>query len=235
MRPSVSRLSVYLLLALAPFLLGAEEGGCGRGEDSKNVNQSRIFTQYWLLYDANSDTTFARATFRLSNALGTVLELKQPAAVTFSDKPMNFVGGWGWHEAQLPGRVTGVFKYANTDGKIQAVEANAFPDIAPPSGLTSTQPGKAFAVAFVGPPVASGERVEVVLSGPNKLDFSLILQTTVGAKDVVVSAEQTTRFNSKGWLGLRRFSDKAVSGTEVGGSLTQSVYAKDMPLEWKTP
>jgi hypothetical protein len=235
MRPSVSRSFGYLMLVLAPFLLGAEEGGCGRGEDSKNVNQSRIFTQYWLLYDANTDTTYARATFRLSNALGTVLELKQPAVVTFNDKPMNFVGGWGWHEAQLPGKVTGLFKYTNVEAKAQSVEANSFPDIAPPAGLMSTAPGKAFTVAFVGAPVASGERVEVVLSGPNKLDFSLILQTTVGAKEVVVSADQTARFNAKGWLGLRRYSEKPVSGTEVGGSLTQSVYAKDVPLEWKAP
>jgi hypothetical protein len=229
------RVPLLTVLLLSPLLLGAQDAGCGRGEDSANVNQSRIYTQYWLLYDAQTDTTYARATFRLSNALGTVLELKAPATVSFNGKPANFVAGWGWHEAQFAGKVTGSFSYTNSESVTSMTQMEAFPDIAIPEGLSKLAPGKAHTLQFGGPAVRAQERIEAVMTGPNKLDFSLVVQNTVGAKDVVVPADQTARFNDKGWLSMRRHLEKPTTQTQVGGTTTTSVHTKDVSIEWKAP
>jgi len=84
-----SKLMLLVVLFSMPLLAGASSRGCG-GEDSSVVRQDRVFTQYWLSYDANADVTYARATFRLGHALGTVLELTDPAKATFNERALSF-------------------------------------------------------------------------------------------------------------------------------------------------
>jgi hypothetical protein len=226
-----ARLTSFVLLLSLPLLTGAAGRGCG-GEDSSVVRQDRVFTQYWLYYDANTDVTHARATFRLGNALGTLLELNEPAKVTFNDKALAYVDVPGWHEAQFPGKVTGSFVYTNVDGQKFTVPIAAIPDVAVPAML-SIPAGKSYTFAWQGPPVKKDEFIEVVVTGENKLDFSTVFQRGVGATDVVLNAETTRRFNAMGWLGVRRTqASDPMQAPDAGGSVWSTMQPKDARVQW---
>lgn len=196
------------------------------------VRQDRIFTQYWLSYDANTDVTSARATFRLGNALGTLLELTEPAKVTFNDKALLYKDVPGWHEAQFPGKVTGTFRYTNVDGQSFSVPVGAIPEVAIPS-VAALSAGKAFSFAWQGPPIARDERLEVIVTGQNKLDFSVVEQRGVGATEVVIPADKTARFNAQGWLGVRRTQEAVpMQAPDAGGSVWATMQPKDVRVTW---
>jgi hypothetical protein len=223
--------SLVCCLLAVPLLTGASGQGCG-GEDSSSVKQDRIFTQYWLYYDANTDVTYARATFRLGHALGTVLELTAPAQVVFNGKALSFSAFPGWHEAQFPGRVVGTFQYTNVDSQRFDVEIAALPDVAAQPALTLA-PGKTVTFAWQGPAVQKDERIEVIVTGENKLDFSVIEQRGVGATDVVIPADKTQRFNAQGWLGLRRtLESKPQAAPAAGGTVWATTQPKDARVTW---
>jgi hypothetical protein len=227
----VTRRSLFALLLSLPLLTGASGRGCG-GEDSSVVRQDRVFTQYWLYYDANADVTYARATFRLGNALGTLLELTDPAAVTFNDKALSYAEVPGWHEAQLPGKVTGTFVYTNVDGQRFTVPVSAIPEVSVPAEL-SIPAGMAYTFTWQGPAVARDERIEVIVTGENKLDFSVIDQRGVGATDVVIPADKTRRFNAMGWLGVRRTRESApMQAPDAGGMVWSTMQPKDARVQW---
>lgn len=231
-RTALSKWTLSLLLLSLPLLTGAAGRGCG-GEDSSVVKQDRIFTQYWLYYDANADVTYARATFRLGNAFGTLLELTDPAVVTFNEKPLPYQDVPGWHEGRFPGRVTGVFVYANVDGQKFTTKVTALPDVDVPAATLSIPAGQAYTFAWKGPAIARDERLEVIVTGENKLDFSIIEQRGVGATDVVLPADKTRRFNAMGWLGLRRtFESSPTEAPDAGGMVWATSQPKDARVSW---
>ncbi len=226
-----SKLMLLVVLLSMPLLAGASSRGCG-GEDSSVVRQDRVFTQYWLFYDANADVTYARATFRLGHALGTVLELTDPAKVTFNEKALSFQQVPGWHELQLPGRVTGTFRYTNVDGQRFQVEVSALPDTSLPMAM-SIPAGQPYTFTWTGAPIARDERLEVIVTGENKLDFSIIEQRGIGAADVVLPADKTRRFNAQGWLGLRRTLESVPrESPDAGGMVWATSQPKDARVTW---
>lgn len=222
---------LLVVLLSMPLLAGASNRGCG-GEDSSVVRQDRVFTQYWLYYDANADVTYARATFRLGHALGTVLELTDPAKVTFNEKALAFQEVPGWHEVQLPGRVTGTFRYTNVDGQRFLVEVSKLPETSLPMAM-SIPAGQAYSFTWPGAPIARDERLEVIVTGENKLDFSIIEQRGIGAVDVVLPADKTRRFNAQGWLGLRRTLESTPrESPDAGGMVWATSQPKDARVTW---
>ena len=61
--------------------------GCG-SEDSADVNQNTIYTDYELFYNANDDVTHAITRFRFGGALGTILELTSASGANIiGDRP----------------------------------------------------------------------------------------------------------------------------------------------------
>lgn len=225
--------SLVLLLLAVPLLTGASGQGCG-GEDSSSVKQERIVTQYGLHYDANTDVTYARVTFRFGNAVGTVLELTEPASVTFNGKALSYQPVPGWHELKLPGRVVGTFVYTNVEGKTFTNEVAALPEVKNVEAITIPA-GKAFTFAWQGPPVAKGELMQVAVSNENRLDFSIIDQRGVGATDLVIDAEKTRRFAAQGWLVLKRtLESDPKEQPGAGGFIWATTQPKDAKVTWTT-
>lgn len=230
-QPTLTKRVLLLLLLSLPMLTGAAGQGCG-GEDSSVVKQDRVFTQYWLFYDANTDITYARATFRLGNAFGTLLELTDPAKVTFNEKALSYKNVPGWHEAEFPGRVTGTFVYSNVEGQRFTVSVPALPEATVQEALTIPA-GKAYSFAWKGPPIAKDERLEVIVTGENKLDFSIVEQRSLGATDVVIGADKTRRFNAQGWLGVRRTKESTPKeAPDAGGMVWATSQPKDARVTW---
>ena len=85
-------------------------------ESSEDVNQDKIYTEYSLVYDANTDITYARALFKFSNITGTQLELEAPAEVKFDNDILAFNQTLAYYEKQYVGVKTGgTFTYKDLD------------------------------------------------------------------------------------------------------------------------
>ena len=95
------KLRLPLLLAFVLIL-----SACAR-EESVNVNQDSIFVEYRLVYDGNQDKTFARATFRFGGATGTLLELSDPATITFDGEVLTWNPLLAYYEKEYAGVVNG--------------------------------------------------------------------------------------------------------------------------------
>ena len=126
-------MGLILVLALAAT-------GCGTSEDSDDVNQARIYTDYELFYNANEDVTHAIARFRFGGPFGTILELtgSSGAGVTFDGQPLAYSGLWGGHHREYAGnRTAGTFRYTNTEGEVfvNDVPGNANRYVRHPEGV----------------------------------------------------------------------------------------------------
>ncbi|MEM9071206.1 MAG: hypothetical protein AAGE52_22030 [Myxococcota bacterium] len=206
---------------LSFFCLAMDDTGCA-SEDSANVQQDRIHTSYWLLYDAQNDTTFARAQFRLGSGVGTTLVLSDGAQVAYGARSMGFNELLDWHETTLAGFDDAqVFSYADLDG---STFVNAFPAITPselPTSFPATVArGTALEVEWEGPPLADGELMAAVAAhDANRLDFVRWETRERGATSIVLSADGWNRLPPGATvLTLRRwFEGTAEEASSVGG------------------
>ncbi|NJK82485.1 MAG: hypothetical protein HC912_00355 [Saprospiraceae bacterium] len=59
-------------------------------EDSAEVNQDRIYADYEVFYNSNTDKTWVIARFRFGGVIGTPLELKAPCQCNFQWRTVAF-------------------------------------------------------------------------------------------------------------------------------------------------
>jgi len=78
--------------------------GC-QTEDSADVNQDRIYADYELFYNSNTDKTEVVARFRFGGPTGTLLELKAPASVKFDGETIPFRPGYAGHQKAFAGQI----------------------------------------------------------------------------------------------------------------------------------
>jgi hypothetical protein len=213
------RFSIFLFLALA-FLFHA----CTT-EQSSDVKQDRIFTQYELFYNANEDITYARAWFRFGNATGTLLELSAPSQVTFEGEALSFVKLLGYYEKKMAGLKTeGTFKWEDSDGKsfqnkisLKPIEYGVIPD--------TVSRSKAFDIPWKGDALGDNEVVGVWINGINEGDAQAAITIQKGTNSIIMPLDRMSKIGiGKGTIYMdRRFSPALGEKTGAGGSIS-AVY-----------
>jgi hypothetical protein len=222
-----------IALGVAVLTMGADNQGC-QSESSNDVAQDEIHAVYWLYYDTNADTTYARAQFRFGSETGTSLELEEPASVSFEGKPMGFNELLDWHEVVVAGRVDGgTFSFTNSEGE-------TFENIAPPlteldisSAPDTLDRSQSFELVWSGPPVLEDELFEtIVANAANNFDFIRVDQRTEGATSVVIPKTELDKLPAgAAVLGVRRHRDfPLVESTEAGGKLVITFQPLDQPV-----
>lgn len=230
-----ARSSIFLSLLVLPLL--AAKGSACQAEDSSVVNQDRIYTGYWLEYSANGNTTSARAQFRLSHSLGTTLELKSPAAVTFGGKAMAYNPLLQWHEVKQTGALdAGSFDYVDTEGTkfsntAQVTLVTELPEMLP----ATLKRSEGVTLSWVGAPLTKGEDLELVVKDADGVSFIRVDQFDVGATSITVPANILAKVGgTSALLTIRRhtfFDDP--NAPDAGGQvhLTYEGKSKTVPLE----
>ncbi|RMG73534.1 MAG: hypothetical protein D6722_03600, partial [Bacteroidetes bacterium] len=156
-------------LASAALLLTA----CLR-EESVNVNQDSIFTEYRLVYEAAKDKTYARATFRFGGATGTLLQLSDPAEVLIDQEPLTWKPALAYYERESAGpQATGTFTYTDLDNNTFTNTVTLAAPIAFPADLDTIPQGAAFTLTWEGDPIQLGEWVTVTINGINEGDAKI--------------------------------------------------------------
>lgn len=169
------------------LLLSLSILGCV-SEDSNDVNQDNIYTDYELFYNANDDITHAIARFRFGNAFGTILQLNssEGASVTFNGDTLTYSNIWGGHHRQYAGIVSsGTFVYTDTD-------ANTFTNSVPlgssiefPSGFNQIDKSMAQPLYWDGNVLAPNDQVGIFVGSWAWGDDALFYTDVDGADNIV--------------------------------------------------
>lgn len=214
---------------MAFLCLGMEDtSGCA-SESSSNVNQDRIHTSYWILYDADADTTHGRAQFRLGTSLGTTLLLSEGASATFDDRPMGFDALLDWHSTSLAGLVDGGrFEYTDLEGDtfVNAAPPHvpvAVPDDFPPVVIRD---GSSLELFWEGQPLAVGESMEAIVAHEaNRFEFKRWDVRTPSATSVVLDGRNLAQLPAGGTvIQLRRWYETESVDAPSGGGVLRTTY-----------
>jgi hypothetical protein len=223
--------SFILLLALCGTIFFT---AC-QTEQSADVNQDRIYTQYELYYNAEEDITYARAWFRFGKATGTQLELSSPSQVTFEGETLAFIDLLGFYEKKIAGyKEKGIFKWEDTDGKvfentiqITPIQMGAIPD--------SVVRTAAFDIPWTGNPLATDEAVVVWVNGSGEGDAQAALTVEEGTGSIILPLDKVSKIAAgPGKIYLQRRTRLEIDQkTGAGGELTAVYQPKTKAVVFK--
>ncbi len=207
-------LSLFLLLALM---------GCKR-EDSDTVDQDKIYQDYSLVYNGTEDKTYARASFRFSNVLGTALELAGGAEVKFNGQTMLWKNALAYYEMEFAGVLdSGTFAYTDADGNTFTNSIGMPDPISFPTNFQSlNQDGTSFTLSWVGNPLAADEGVNVSIEGTAENDLQLFNTQFDGATSIILGANKIGALGpgtADAWINRNRPRDLA-EATSAGGVIS---------------
>ncbi|MBC7777060.1 MAG: hypothetical protein H7246_16630 [Phycisphaerae bacterium] len=216
-----------MLFALAAFFITIAFSACTK-ESASNVNQDRIYAEYELFYDKNTDKTTAIARFKFGGATGTLLELDSTATVTFNGDILPFNALLAAHLKEYAGFIgTGKFVYTNIDNDVFQNSVPAFEPIAFPTIGTMSKTA-AYTLNWVGTPLAPDQEVGLAINGINEGDLQLFLQTADGATSLILAKNQLEKLGiGQATAAMDRSTiSRSIDGTTVGGVITGKYRAK---------
>lgn len=158
-------------------------------ESSDDVNQDKIFAMYSLDYSAEEDKSYAEAAFRFGNALGTALELENPAKIEFNGNMMQWVDLLAFYRKEIGGPLdSGTFVF--TDGDLNEFTNSAVlaPSIALPN-IDSIPSSSSYTLTWVGDPVAADEEITVTMDGLGESDYMLFKESAPGSTSIVLDKD----------------------------------------------
>lgn len=210
----ISQISLLAVLTLATVFFY----GCER-ETADSVDQDKIYTEYELYYNQNEDKTYARATFKFSNALGTKLELVDNAEVAFNGDILAWQPALAYYEKSYAGLVeTGNFIYTDLNGTTFQNDVRIEP-IAYPLAFDTIARDSALELVWGGSPLADGDDVTLVINGVLEGDAQTFYTNDLGATSIILAKNKLEQLGNGGstiWMDRRAYPGLA-EGTSAGG------------------
>jgi hypothetical protein len=190
-------------------------------EPSSAVDQDKIHALYELHYDKNQDKTYARATFRFSNGLGTKLQLSAPSEIRFNNQVLTFNSVLAYYEREFAGFVTsGTFKWVDANGKEFVNNISGIKTIAFPAVMPTFKKGNSTEVFWLGDALIADERAVISMNSTAIGDLQIADRTGLGATSVIVSANQIQNLPTGQNITavLRRYKDVPVTQKTSAGA-----------------
>jgi len=164
-------------------------GSCAK-DNSENVNQDSIYTIYELFYNETSDKTWARATFRFGGPTGTLLDLDDPAVVTFNGDELLYGAVSGMHNKEYAGFTnSGSFSYTDLDNNTYNNTTPTITTVAFPTVDTINSSG-AYTFIWTGTPLVTGETMKLTIDGTQQGNWEFFSTSVTGATEIVLSASK---------------------------------------------
>ena len=191
-----------------------------RREDSADVNQDRIHTDYEVFYNSNTDKTWVVARFRFGNNTGTLLELNDPANVSFNGEDLPYNVLFGGHYKEYAGQVTtGTFEYTDVDGSTFSNEVPEY-DVADfPPDLDTISKSEAYELEWMGTALTADQYVGIFIGSWAWGQDAAFLQVNEGATSVIMGKDRLEDLPlGQSTIFMDRSTDEMVQeGTSAGG------------------
>lgn len=187
-------------------------------EDSSDVNQDKIWTEYNLFYNQNEDKTHAIARFRFGGPTGTLLELTDSsgANVTYNGDVLPYDAWWSAHHKEYAGNITGGdFVYTNTEGTVFTNTVPSGNTIAFDPGFDTINKTIAENFTWVGSALGADEQVSVFVGSWTWGEDALFFTESDGATNIVMGVTQKANLA----LGTSTvYMDRATVNTSIDGT-----------------
>jgi len=195
-------------------------------ESSDSVDQTKIYTEYHLVYDANTDITYARAVFKFSNITGTQLELVAPAEVKFNNDLMAFNQTLAFYEKQYSGFVSGgTFVYKDLDNNTFTNTITGVKTIGFPVGLDSIHKNASYEMTWIGDSVVTGEGVTVSIDGLYENDVQIFYTNLVNSKSITMPLNKLQLIaTGNATIYMQRDITKTIQQAPSAGGYIKGVY-----------
>ena len=210
--------SVALLFGVLFFM------SCTR-EESVNIEQNRIYSNYELIYAAETNVTSLRAMFRIDNSSGQKLELSYPSRVDFNGEQLDWRQTFGHYSLNRTGYLTeGVFNYFDVYGEAYANTSLVISPIDIPIGMNSISKSGNFFLPWIGEPLQQGETIRVTISGSNGGSQDFIL-TQPGATHIILDQFKLNVLDSGiANIQIERTKSSLLTEVNLSGGRISSTY-----------
>jgi hypothetical protein len=201
-------------------------------EDSKDVNQDKVYSEYELIYNKNTDKTTAVARFKFGGATGTLLELSSPAQVTFNGDVLAYSALWGAHIKEYAGVVsTGTFVYTDNNSATYTNAVGAPVAIAF-SAIDTISNTAAYTFSWTGDTISAGETVVLTIDGAAQSNLEVFSTSLVGATSMVLAQNKLVNLgNGDAMAYLEHWKLNTLQqGTPEGGTITVKYKAADKKI-----
>lgn len=156
-------------------------------EESINIDQNRIYTEYAYTYDSDQSQSIMNATFKLDNNGGKRIELSYPARIHFDGETMGWRAAFGDYQLKRTGSLTnGKFTYTDLDGNSYENGIASLRAINLPFGLNSISQGGNFFLPWDGDAVQPGETITVKINSNGEGTTKTWTTSSVGATHIVL-------------------------------------------------
>lgn len=220
-------ISLQFLRIIALILGVSQLASCAK-ENSEDVNQDRIYAEYELYYDANTDKTYASAIFRFGNATGTQLQLTEPSNVKFNNDVIPFDPVFSYYRKEYSGNITsGTFVFTNTEAAtftnaVTNPRTIAFPVI------DTIHNSNSYTLTWIGDSVVANERVDLWLDGPQQNNAEFFTQYTLNTHNLVLAANQLQNLGlGSTTCSLERIWETTAPGVTSAGGKIRAKYKAD--------
>lgn len=208
-----------ILLRIVYIVFLASLLGSCKPDETIDVNQDKIFTEYEFFFNHVENRTYAYARFRHKKEKGTILKLSSSSSVAFASQPLYYNASLQQYELILDGLVSsGEFVWADTDGRLYK-NSIALADISLGQGNTLIQ-NQNNVLPWQGLPIREDENVILFLTSDGG-GAQYVLNKSQGATNMVVSPVDLVKF-PKGNLvaSIERIATiKLKEETDAGGSM----------------
>ena len=194
-------------------------------ENSINIDQNRIYSNYEVEYDQHSNRTSVKATFRVDHNSGQKIELTYPSRVGFDGETMSYRKLMGQYDLNRPGNaLSRSIIYYDIDGKEFSNSGQNMSGIDIPAGLNSISTGGNLFLPWVGGPIDSGETVRVTISGSQSGSKSFTANQ-VGANYIILDQYKLQDLVAgTATIQIEREFSQSLSQSNLAGGRIKSTY-----------
>ncbi len=205
-----------------------------RREESQNISQDRIYSEYEVIFDAGKNQTVANATFRADHSTGTKIELSFPARIKFRNENMSWKNVTGNYQLTVNGNgFSNYFTYTDLDENNFENQSFDVSYIDLPNGLNSISKNGNFFLPWNGDPLRSGETVRVVIKskeGGGERSWSV---TSVNSTHIVLDQYKLSQINeglAEIWI-ERTKSDGLIMVPDAGGRMSCTWRSNELTIQ----
>jgi hypothetical protein len=203
-------------------------------ENSDDVNQDKIYTDYELFYNKNDDKTIVVARFRFGGPTGTILELVNGAKVEFNGDELTYNGWYAGHVKEYAGLVSsGSFEYTDVDGSIFVNATPALDTAGFQNGFDTIVKSQANTLTWNGNALAADETVGVFVGSWTWGQDALFFQDQDGATNIIMGVNQMSGL-ALGTSTVYKERTNAInvsSGTSEGGRIRSKYRATNVTVQ----
>ena len=216
----MKRLSTISLVVLGILFLAS----CKR-EDSMNIDQDRIYSNYEFTFDSDRNESTMTAMFRIDHSSGTKIELTYPSRVDYNGEGLAWRNGLGHYELKRTGsNHSGAFTYKDIDGKAFVNSPSSLTFVELPFGITNISQSGNFFLPWNGGAIQSGESITVIISRGAQSTSRTWTINTVGASHIILDQNKLmglTPGNAEVQI-QREFSNVLQESNLSGGRITST-------------